>query len=89
MLQIYLFLSLIIFGLILLSINIKIGTIEDKIHKKKKKICVLKNCNVKNKNEVINFNKLSIRNEINRKLSNTNCPYNNVSNRAHNKFYLN
>ncbi len=82
MIQIYLFLCLVIFGLILLSINIKIGTIQDKIHKKKKKICVLKNCNKKN-------NKISIRNEINKRLLNTPCLVNNTNKIAHNKFFLN
>ena len=89
MLQIYLFLSLIIFVLILLSINIKITNIEGKNTKKKKQICVLKNCD--NKNPInFNYRPNSIGGAIQNKLNKTSCkrprqPINNV----YNKFYLN
>ena len=88
MIQIYLFLCLIILVLILLSINIKIGKVEEKNNKKKKKICVLKNCN-KNIDNNINYPK-SIRNEIHSQLNNTPCPKSRTPlNNVYNKFYLN
>ena len=92
MLQIYLFLCLIIFVLIFLSINKKITNIDSKNTKKKKKICVLKNCNNNNNTNNTNliFKTNSIGANIQNKLNNTSCnaprlPINNV----YNKFYFN
>lgn len=88
MLQVYLFLCLIILFLILLSINIKITNIKGTNDKKKKKICVLKNCN--KQSNVNSTTNMSLQNAILNKVNNTSCnrvrtPLNNV----HNKFYLN
>ena len=86
MIQIYLFLCLIILVLILLSINIKIGTIKENNDKKKKKICVLKNCN-KNSNEIF---PRSLRNEIQNQVNNEPCPKTRTPlNNVYNKFYIN
>tara|TARA_B100001769_G_C21571559_1_gene323987 strand:- start:118 stop:351 length:234 start_codon:yes stop_codon:yes gene_type:complete len=76
--------------LILLSINIKIGTIKETNNKKKKKICVLKNCN-KNSNTNANINyPRTIRNEIQNKLRNEPCPkIRTPLNNVYNKFYIN
>ena len=75
--------------MILLSINIKITNIETKNTKKKKKICVLKNCN-KNNNLNLNYRPNSVGQAVQNKINNS-CnrsrprqPINNV----YNKFYL-
>lgn len=78
--------------LILLSINIKITNIETKNTKKKKKICVLKDCN-KNNNINLNYRPNSVGQAVQNKINNF-CnrstpiqprqPINNV----YNKFYL-
>ena len=58
--------------LILLSINIKITNIETKNTKKKKKICVLKNCN-KNNNLNLNYRQNSVGQAVQNKINNSSC----------------